>query len=158
MSVFNLLRHRDEEQLQRLQGYGRTWFDVLVEAGVLPDGSRMTARGVQCRAEDGHMCFSIGEKTIDDLLFRWAIPHLREPPYPGGTSMRGDFLVEGVFIEYFGLAGDPEYDAKSRKKARVLKSKGVPMIAITPKDLATGRYIAKLKKCLEKAGVSIGGS
>lgn len=156
LSVFELLRHRDEEQLQRLQGHGRTWFDVLMEAGVLPEGSRMTGRGIQCRAEDGHMCFSLGEKTIDDLLFRWGVPHLREPTYPGETSMRGDFLVEGVFIEYFGLHGDPEYDAKSRRKARVLKSKGVPMIAITSKDLATGRYVAKLKKGLEKAGVPVG--
>jgi hypothetical protein len=38
----------------------------LIDAGVLSNGARKTARGTQSVAEDGHICLSLAEKTTDD--------------------------------------------------------------------------------------------
>lgn len=114
--------------------YG-SWFKALVDAGVLEDGARRTARGTQCLAEDGHMCYSLGEKTIDDWLSARKIPHEKEPPYPG-TAFRADFLVNGAYVEYFGLAGDPDYDARADAKRRAAEQACIRVVPVYPRDLA----------------------
>jgi len=54
----------------------------LEKAGVLKDGYMQTARGIQCLANDGHLCLSLGEKEIDDWLSSRNIPHEKEIRYP----------------------------------------------------------------------------
>jgi hypothetical protein len=113
-----------------------SWLKALIEAGILEDGTRRTSRGTQCLAKDGHACLSLGEKTIDDFLYYHAIPHEKEPRYPEG-NFRGDFLVDSVFVEYFGLRGDPDYDAKTRRKQRICKEHGIKLISVYPDDLVS---------------------
>jgi hypothetical protein len=120
-----------------------SWFKALIDAELLEDGARRTSLGTQCLARDGHMCFSLGEKTIDDLLHALGIPHEREPAYPEG-NFRADFVVNGVFIEYFGLAGDAEYDAKSSKKKMLCQAHGIKLIGIFPKDLVSSRKLESM--------------
>lgn len=132
------------------QAYG-TWLNAPIEAGVLEDGTRRTARGIQTLARDGHVCFSLGEKTIDDLLFAHGIAHEKEPPYPEG-NYRADFLVGHTFIEYFGLAGDSQYDAKTAKKMDICKKHGVALIALGPRDLVEGRKLQALTKRVLQLG------
>jgi hypothetical protein len=94
------------------------------------------------------MCFSLGEKTIDDLLFALGIPHEREPVYPEG-NYRADFLVNGAFIEYFGLAGDAEYDAKTKRKKQLCEAHGVRLVSILPRDLVSSKKLeSTLLTCL----------
>lgn len=119
---------------------------ALIDAGVLPDGTRRTARGTQCLAADGHLCLSIGEKMIDDWLSAHGIPHDREPPWPEGR-MRGDFLVGKTFIEYFGLLGDPDYDAKILLKKNMAQRHGIRLISIYPGDIS---HWERGKSILEK--------
>ncbi len=128
-----------QERLALLQVLGRkptvrcvktlfgSWLKALIEAEVLEDGARRTSRGTQCLAKDGHVCLSLGEKTIDDLLHSHGITHEKEYPYPE-RDFRADFLVDGVFIEYFGLTGDPDYDAKTRLKQRICKKHEIKLI------------------------------
>lgn len=120
-----------------------SWLAGLIAAGVLEDGTRRTARGTQCIAKDGHVCFSLGEKTIDDFLFDNAIAHSKENPYPEG-GYRTDFMVGEVFIEYFGLAGDPVYDAKRKIKEAMCRSHGIRLISLEAKDLANRGRLLKL--------------
>jgi hypothetical protein len=126
-----------------------SWFDALVEAGVLDDGARRTSRGIQCLAKDGHLCLSLGEKTIDDALLAMGIEHTKEPKYPD-SNFRADFDVNGVFIEYFGLAGDAAYDQKSEAKLALAKKLRIRVIAIFPRDLSSGtelkRKLATLRR------------
>jgi hypothetical protein len=125
-----------------------SWLKALVEAGVLEDGTRGTSRGTQCLAKDGHVCLSLREKTIDDLLYALGIPHEKEPRYPEG-NFRADFVVNGVFIEYFGLTGAADYDAKTRLKQRACKRHGIKLISIYPGDLVSSKKLeAKLLKGL----------
>lgn len=113
-----------------------SWFQALVAAGVLDgDAARMT-RGTRCIALDGHVCHSLGEKTIDDLLHRFGVPHEREPRYPG-HGFRGDFLVNGTIVEYRGLSGDPAYDAKQQRKRDAADQAGLRVVDVLPSDVVS---------------------
>lgn len=132
--VYRLLCTRPTpERVKRLFG---AWLGALVAAGVLEGGARKTSRGIQSLARDGHACYSLGEKTIDDFLFRRGVAHEREPAYPEG-AFRGDFKIRDVIIEYLGLAGDPAYDAKTKAKEEVCRRHGIRLILVLPADLAT---------------------
>jgi hypothetical protein len=121
-----------------------SWLNALIKAGILEDGLRETPRGTQCLAKDGHVCLSLGEKSIDDYLFDNAIPHSKEDHYPQ-SNLRSDFTVKGVFIEYFGLAGNEKYDKKTKEKKDICRRNNIPLIAIYPRDLVN---IGTLKKKL----------
>lgn len=119
-----------------------SWLNALIKAGVLEDGTRKTSRGIHCIAKDGHVCLSLGEKTIDDFLFMHGIVHEKEPSYPE-RNLRADFSVDGVFIEYFGLVGNPEYDAKTKQKQQICRKCEIHLISIYPKDLVTTKTLEK---------------
>lgn len=121
-----------------------SWLKALIEAGILESETRETRRGIQTIAEDGDVCLSLGERTIDDYLFRNGIAHTREPRYPD-SNYRADFLVGETFIEYFGLQGDPDYDKKSKIKERICSEHGIRFLAIYPKDLIS---VARLRRKL----------
>jgi len=133
---------RRKPSIRHVKGLFGSWLAALIEAGVLEDGTRRTGRGIQSLAKDGHVCLSLGEKTIDDFLYAHDIPHEREPRYPEGLY-RGDFLVDGVFIEYFGLKGDPDYDAKTRLKQRICRKHGIKLISIYPSDLVSRKKLER---------------
>lgn len=134
LAVLQLLERKPT--VRRVKELFGSWLNALVEAGVLEDGTRRTSRGTQCIAKDGHVCLSLGEKTIDDFLCSHGISHEKEPLYPE-RNFRGDFLVSGIFIEYFGLKGDPDYDAKTRLKQRICKKHGIKLISVYPSDLVS---------------------
>lgn len=133
------------QQVRRLFG---TWLEALVEAGVLEDGSRETLRGTQCIANDGHVCLSFGEKTIDDFLSSRGVPHSKEPGYPG-TAYRADFQIGDHLVEYFGLAGDEDYDRRAAEKKELAEQSDIPLISIYPDDLLSVKALErKLKPAL----------
>lgn len=122
-----------------------SWLNALIQSNVLEDGARKTARGIQTLAKDGHVCLSLGEKTIDDYLYSKGYVHSKEPRYPEG-NYRADFLVGNIFIEYFGLAGNEEYDAKTKLKKTMCKKHNIRLISIYPADLVS---IKKLENKLK---------
>jgi len=145
-SVTDLLDLTDDERLtllkllkkkptvERVKLVFDSWLNALIQSGVLEDGARKTSRGIQSIAKDGHVCLSLGEKTIDDYLHSHRIHHEKEPRYPEG-NFRGDFKVGNTFIEYFGLKGNPEYDAKTKEKIRLCKKHNIILVEIYPQDL-----------------------
>lgn len=141
--VLKVLQKKPTYRLVR-QEFG-SWLKALIAAELLLDGTRETSRGIQTFATDGHLCLSLGEKTIDDYLHQMNIPHSREIYYPN-TNYRTDFVVENVYIEYFGLAGNKEYDLRIEEKKKICKRQGILLIEIYPKDLVS---IEKLSKKLE---------
>lgn len=126
--------------VRRVKAVFGSWLNVLIEADILEDGTRPTTRGIHSIAKDGHVCLSLGEKTIDDFLFHNGIIHDKEPRYPEG-NYRGDFKVGNTIIEYFGLTGDPEYDAKTKEKTRICKKHEITLIAIYPQDLVSQKKL-----------------
>jgi hypothetical protein len=143
LEVFEILKGKPStEHVKAVFG---SWFHALVEAGVLENGARKNSRGIQTLAKDGHMCFSLGEKTIDDYLYKNKIKHEREPKYPD-SNYRADFKIGNIFLEYFGLTGNPDYDIKTKMKKRLCKKHGIKLISIYPKDLIS---LPKLEKKLK---------
>ena len=125
--------------VNRIKELFGSWFKALVEAGILEHSTRRS-RGIQCLARDGHVCFSLGEKTIDDLLYSLKIPHEKEPHYPN-SNFRADFIANGVFIEYFGLEGNTDYDAKMKLKKEICQKHQIRLISVFPKDLLNAKKL-----------------
>ena len=111
-----------------------SWFKVLIAAGVLENDAQKMNFGYRCLANDGHECNSLAEKSIDDWLHLNNIPHEKEPAYPTGF-FRGDWKVDKIFIEYWGLRGNEDYDNKIFIKREVLKDYNIPLIEIGLNDL-----------------------
>ncbi|MFY9608783.1 MAG: hypothetical protein WAU45_09245 [Blastocatellia bacterium] len=131
---------KNKPTTERVKFLFGSWFQALVEAGILQNGTRRN-RGTQCIARDGHVCYSIGEKTIDDLLSNLNIQHEREPRYPEG-NFRADFVSNGVLIEYFGLGGDGTYDVKTKLKQDICRKHQIRLISIYPQDLMNSTNLA----------------
>jgi hypothetical protein len=138
LTVLQILKRKPT--VRRVKELFGSWLKALIEAGILEDGAWATSRGTQCLAKDGHLCLSLGEKTIDDILYALGIPHEKEPPYPEG-NFRADFAANGVFIEYFGLTGNEDYDEKTKLKKKICKKYGIRLISIYPRDLTSTREL-----------------
>lgn len=106
---------------------------------------------------------SYGEKLIANFLFEHDITYEYEyNHWWNGTSYRPDFTIfktekSGVIIEYFGLAGDPDYDEMSEKKREYWKDKqNWTLLEFTPKDITNKgeiHFYEKLKDALQRHGI-----
>lgn len=114
--------------------YG-SYFEALVAAHVLPDGSQRMARGTRVLAVDGDLCFSMKEKAIDDFLFKRKIAHVKEALYPN-CKMRSDWEIyhnnERYFVEYFGMMDNSEYAEKAARKKEICKQNNIHLVEIYP--------------------------
>ena len=144
LAVLRVLRRKPT--VRRVKEVFGSWLQALIESEILNDDARRASRGIQCLAKDGHVCLSLGEKTIDDYLHTHGIFHEKEPAYPEG-NYRADFAVKGVFIEYFGLQGNPEYEQRTKEKQRICKKHCVDLVSIFPKDLVN---VATLESKLQQ--------
>ncbi|WBM79902.1 DUF2510 domain-containing protein [Cryobacterium breve] len=134
-SIMSLLRALqsvpDPETVNEVFG---SWHHLLVASGILTDGRRRTARGTVNVANDGHLCFSLGERVIDDWLHANGIDHRREPLYPE-SNRRADFEISGIFVEFFGMAGDAKYDEKTQWKMARAEELGLTLVAVFQRDI-----------------------
>ena len=121
-----------------------SWFKTLIAANVLEEDTRKMSRGYMCLAEDGHECLSLGEKNIDDWLYRHNIEHEKEPRYPGEGNFRADWKVKNYFVEYWGLKGQEDYDNKILLKREITKEYNIDLIEINPDDLNNLNEILKI--------------
>jgi hypothetical protein len=149
LALLELLRNKPT--VERVKSVFGSWLNALIQAGVLEDGTMKTSRGTHTIAKDGHVCLSLGEKTIDDYLSLHGIHHEKEPRYPDG-NYRGDFKVGTIFIEFFGLTGNPDYDAKTKEKILLCKRHNISLIAIYPQDLVSQKKLeSKLSVFLQES-------
>lgn len=111
---------------------------------------------------NGDYVKSYGEKVIANFLFENRIGYLYERAEKGRLkNYKPDFKIvrpdgTGVVIEYFGMAGDPAYDAMTEEKRRYWAEKrGWTLIECYPADVAgnaLGGFLKQLKNELEKDG------
>lgn len=144
LTALRLLQQKPS--IRRVKELFGSWLKALIDSGVLDEDARRTSRGIQCLANDGHVCLSLGEKTVDDYLHANGIWHEKEPAYPE-ANYRADFAVNGALIEHIGLKGNREYDEKTKKKQQICKAHDIDLILISPEDLAGAE---KLRKKLNK--------
>ena len=106
---------------------------------------------------------SYGEKVIADFLFEHDIAYKYERNHWWGeVNYRPDFTIfktpkSGVIIEYFGLAGDPDYDEMSSDKRRYWRSKpDWDLIEFSPADFRINGvegFIDQLRGALREQGL-----
>lgn len=112
-----------------------SFFAALVHSGVLAEGSKRLKIGTMLLANDGHLCFSMIEKEIDDFLFINNISHKKESKYPN-LDLRCDWEIifdnKRYFIEYFGLMNIKEYALKAENKKRIANLNGIILIDLYP--------------------------
>ena len=106
---------------------------------------------------------SYGEKVIADFLFEHDIAYKYERNHWWGeVNYRPDFTIfktpkSGVIIEYFGLAGDPDYDEMSSDKRRYWRSKpDWDLIEFSPADFRVNGvegFIDQLRGALREQGL-----
>lgn len=103
---------------------------------------------------------SLAERKIADFLDRSGIRYTYEP---GILVMdrnkpkiwHPDFYLPefGVYLEYYGLAGNREYDKGITKKTRVYSEMGLEVIALYPENLNNnwqGYLVKRLQEISEK--------
>ena len=117
--------------------YFGTWNNAIRAAGYEPNEQWFaTARDLS--AKDGHKCNSVSEIIIDDWLFDNNIPHVREYLYPEGRYSC-DFIVNDIFIEFFGLVNAPDvapnYRKIMQKKREICRKYNIRLIELYENDL-----------------------
>jgi DNA helicase IV len=120
-------------------------------------------RSLQREALDGTYIKSYGEKVIADFLFEHNIQYKYERNFWwDGINYRPDFTLftgenQGIVIEYFGLEGDPDYDAMSDKKREYWRNHSnwhfVELSPMSGKDEGVKDFCALLKGYLESYGI-----
>lgn len=93
--------------------------------------------------DDGHIVKSFAEQTIDDYLYDKGIFHGYEIPLDigeGKQPLKPDFCLKdylgkgkNVYIEYFGLKGNKEYDETTSYKINFYRKLGITLICMYPK-------------------------
>ena len=78
----------DKPKSDNIKALFGSWISALIEAGIVDATSSRASRGYTTKARDGHVCFSLGEKSFDDLLFRRGIAHERNRNTPRGNFAR----------------------------------------------------------------------
>lgn len=110
-----------------------SWNKAVELAGFYPNPEKFSNKHI---ANDGHKCNSLAERIIDDWLNENNIEHEREVFYPGSRSLRVDFIANGIWIEFFGLAGElKDYDRTMKQKFALINQHKIPFLALYPKDL-----------------------
>ena len=110
-----------------------SWNKAIEEAGFQPNKSIFSRRVI---ARDGHTCDSFGEMIVDNYLSERNIRHERSISYPHHAKLKVDFVVEGVFIEYFGLAGEvASYDKHVLQKKKICEKHNIRLVEIYPSDI-----------------------
>ena len=104
--------------------------------------------------EDGHIVKSISEQIIDDWLCEQGIFHAYEAPLDIGEEkpLKPDFCLKNylgkgkdVYIEYFGLKGQPKYDEHTAFKMQQYKRLGITLICLYPKDSKNLKFALQTK-------------
>lgn len=99
------------------------------------------------RAIDGHLCLSPQEVSIDDYLYQNEIVHAYNKPVkeipeteraviadwfiPISTKGKG----KGVYIEYWGIDDDEDYEENKKEKLPLYEKYEVPLIQINKNDI-----------------------
>jgi DNA helicase IV len=110
---------------------------------------------------DGTYVKSFGEKVIANFFFEHNIAYDYEKSFTwwNATNYRPDFTLknEKIVVEYFGMQGDPDYDALSGKKRKYWKNKPEwQFIEAFPnllREKGVEGFCTSFQQSLENAGV-----
>jgi hypothetical protein len=89
-------------------------------------------------SEDGHIVKSLSEAFIDNWLFNHNLLHAYEYRVQlNNKFLKCDFYlpVGNVYIEFWGLAGKPDYDERRKAKREIYKKANKRLLELFPGDI-----------------------
>ncbi len=106
-------------------------------------------------ANDGHMCDSKGEATVDNWLHELNIPHEVHVTYPN-SKKQCDFKVNDIYIEYAGMYNQDDtrpiiqrYNCLLKKKLAFIKENNLKYIVVyNTSGTSKAKLISELKAAL----------
>lgn len=89
------------------------------------------------RCTDGHYVRSRAELTVDNWLYMSGLVHAYERKLPVEEDIYCDFyLPEGkVYIEYWGMEGNTQYDHRKKEKLDIYQKYGYNLIQLNDDDI-----------------------
>lgn len=105
-------------------------------------------------SDDGHILKSQGEVRIDEFLSNEGIFHKYETDYypkKNKTPIKPDWLLPNykgigdVYIEYWGVENNKEYDQQKEYKMNIYKEEKLTVICVNPTDMGNLRKNLKHK-------------
>lgn len=128
-----------------------SWNKMMTELGYTPYMQKYGKKAY--KSKDGHISDSLAEVLIDNWLFEHGVAHERRKKYPNSKRNCDFYLVDyGVWMEYFGLAGEiEEYDEAIEEKRLLAKENDLPLVEIFADDLFPNFNLeAKVKGILNR--------
>ena len=148
-------RHYDKIRSLMMAYFRADWEHIIRP----PEEMLRYRRSLIRESLDGKYVKSFGEKVIANFLFEHDVEYKYERNFPwNGIPYRPDFTIftgdnRGIVIEYFGLEGDPDYDAMSEEKRNYWRNKPKwRLIELSPNDLRSNGiegFYTLLKQKLE---------
>ena len=136
--------HYNEIRALMMAHFRADW-ERIVSGGydLTPSEMLRYRRSLAQESLDGTYVKSSPEKVIANFLFEHDIEYKYERNFWwDDINYRPDFTIgdrSGVIIEYFGLRGDPDYDARSEEKRNYWQNKpDWELLEFSPNDLASG--------------------
>ncbi|MBN8692295.1 MAG: glycerol kinase [Bacteroidetes bacterium] len=89
------------------------------------------------RTKDGHMVRSRAEVIIDNALYDYKLAHAYERKLPVEEEVYSDFFIptENVYIEFWGMEGDPKYSERKKAKIDIYKKYDFKLIELNDNDI-----------------------
>lgn len=110
-----------------------TWNKAIQAAGYISNPVLFSRKHI---ARDGHKCDSMSEMIIDDWLYKNDIEHEIHVSYPGQKRLTADFLIDSIWIEFFGIYGvSKKYTASADRKIKLAQKLSLDLIKVFPSDL-----------------------
>jgi len=132
----------DKKFLQQVAPLQRKKEDLPVRVKSAPPGpsGKHPFSKTPFRTDDGHFVRSKAEMLIDNWLYAHGLAHAYEPLLPGGKHW-GDFLIPnkdgGIYIEFWGLAGIPDYDCKREEKTKIYRDSKLRLMDLLETDMTS---------------------
>lgn len=105
-------------------------------------GGVRTSRGMVSIADDGHLCRSAFERTVDDFMHRNGIHHEVEPSYPFDSELNANLklkadwkLEDGTLVEAFGMMSSGDYSQRVQRKRVLAERYSLKVLEIFPEDV-----------------------
>ncbi|MBL0335177.1 MAG: glycerol kinase [Chitinophagaceae bacterium] len=114
------------------------------------------------RTQDGHFVRSKSEVIIDNWLYISGLVHSYEKKLPIDEDLISDFYIpsgngrpQAVYIEFWGLENDQNYQERMKKKIELYKKYDLPLIELKDKDIENTDDVLPRKLLLFKIKVSV---
>ncbi|MFW9855764.1 MAG: hypothetical protein ACFFFG_11915 [Candidatus Thorarchaeota archaeon] len=116
----------------------RAIYEAAASPSHPPASKRRPCWGIPSPTRKGDIVRSRGEQIIADFLFKHQIPYEYEPQIAlGEQRLHPDFYLLGadVYIEYWGVTGDPYYAKKKGQKLALYQQYSIAVISLYQTDL-----------------------